>query len=74
MGPAIRGMAGRAAPVRADRLACRVPGNDGRVFAAGDAAPYPIKHGGVGAQMADTAAAAIAGSPGPMLSQRRFSR
>ena len=30
------------------------------MFAAGDAANYPIKHGGLGAQMADTAAAAIA--------------
>ena len=30
------------------------------MFAAGDAANYPIKHGGLGAQMADAAAAAIA--------------
>ena len=39
---------------------CSVPGTGGRVFAAGDAANYPIKHGGLGAQMADAAAAAIA--------------
>ena len=39
---------------------CAVPGTGGRVFAAGDAANYPIKHGGLGAQMADAAAAAIA--------------
>ena len=39
---------------------CRVPRTGGRVFAAGDAANYPIKHGGVGAQMADAAASAIA--------------
>jgi hypothetical protein len=38
----------------------RVPGADARVHAAGDAAAYPIKHGGLGAQMADTAAASIA--------------
>ena len=39
---------------------CSVPGTGGRVFAAGDAADYPIKHGGLGAQMADSAASAIA--------------
>ena len=39
---------------------CAVRDTDGRVFAAGDAADYPIKHGGLGAQMADAAAAAIA--------------
>ena len=39
---------------------CRVQRAGGRVFAAGDIANYPIKHGGLGAQMADAAAAAIA--------------
>ena len=39
---------------------CRVPGTQGRVFAAGDATAFPIKHGGLGAQQADVAAAAIA--------------
>ena len=39
---------------------CVVPGTAGRVFAAGDATAFPIKHGGIGAQQADTAAAAIA--------------
>jgi len=38
---------------------CCVPDTDGRIFAAGDAADYPVKHGGLGAQMADTAANAI---------------
>jgi sulfide:quinone oxidoreductase len=38
---------------------CRVRGVE-RVFAAGDAADFPIKHGGVSAQMADTAARGIA--------------
>jgi sulfide:quinone oxidoreductase len=60
-GPGIRGLAGTGEngfiPIDS---ACRVPGTDARVHAAGDAASYPIKHGGLGAQMADTAAAAIA--------------
>ena len=39
---------------------CRVPGTNGRVFAAGDATAFPIKHGGLGAQQADAAVAVIA--------------
>jgi sulfide:quinone oxidoreductase len=39
---------------------CRVPDTEGRVFAAGDATDSPIKHGGLGAQQADIAAAGIA--------------
>ncbi len=39
---------------------CRVPGTQGRVFAAGDATTFPVKHGGLGAQQADAAAAAMA--------------
>lgn len=39
---------------------CRVRGLEPRLFAAGDAANLQIKHGGLGAQMADTAAAGIA--------------
>ena len=60
-GPAIRGLPGGGAhgflPI--DKH-CAVRGTGGRVFAAGDVANYPIKHGGLGAQMADAAAAAIA--------------
>ena len=60
-GPAIRGIPGGGAngflPI--DKH-CAVRGTGGHVFAAGDAANYPIKHGGLGAQMADAAAAAIA--------------
>ena len=60
-GPAIRGLPGGGAhgflPI--DKH-CGVRGTGGRVFAAGDVANYPIKHGGLGAQMADAAAAAIA--------------
>jgi len=60
-GPTIRGIAGGGAhgfiPIDS---ACCVPGSNSRIYAAGDAAAYPIKHGGLGAQMADTAATAIA--------------
>jgi len=60
-GPAIRGLPGGSDHgfIPTDRY-CSVPGTKGRVFAAGDATAFPIKHGGLGAQQADTAAAAIA--------------
>jgi sulfide:quinone oxidoreductase len=43
---------------------CRVRDLGERVFAAGDMTDYPIKHGGLGAQMADVAAAGIAALAG----------
>jgi sulfide:quinone oxidoreductase len=43
---------------------CRVRGLGERVFAAGDMTDFPIKHGGLGAQMADVAAAGIASLAG----------
>ena len=43
---------------------CDVPGTDHRVFAAGDAIDFPVKHGGVGSQAGDVAAAAIARQAG----------
>jgi sulfide:quinone oxidoreductase len=60
-GPSIRGLAGSGASgfIPIDKH-CSVRGTRGRVFAAGDAVDYPIKHGGLGTQMADAAAAAIA--------------
>ena len=60
-GPSVRGLAGGGAQgfLPIDKHCC-VPGTGGRVFAAGDAANYPVKHGGLGAQMADAAAARIA--------------
>ena len=60
-GPSIRGLGGAGASgfIPIDKHCC-VPGTGGRVFAAGDAVSYPIKHGGIGAQMADAGAAAIA--------------
>src|SRR5680860_1614477 len=43
---------------------CTVPGAGGRIFAAGDATDFPVKHGGLGAEQADTAAAMIASLAG----------
>jgi sulfide:quinone oxidoreductase len=60
IGPAVPGLpAGTAWFTPIDDY-CRVPGTDGRIFAAGDATDSPVKHGGLGAQQADTAAAGIA--------------
>ncbi len=64
-GPAVKGLPGGGAQgfVPIDQHCC-VPGTGGRVFCAGDAAAYPIKHGGLSSQMADTAAASIAARAG----------
>jgi sulfide:quinone oxidoreductase len=72
-GPAIRGIAGAGALgfVPIDKFCC-VPETDGRVFAAGDAVAFPIKHGGLGAQMADTAAGAIAALAGADVEAKPF--
>jgi sulfide:quinone oxidoreductase len=59
-GPAVQGLpagAGWFVPVDSH---CIVPGTGGRVFAAGDATDFTVKHGGIGSQQADTAAAGIA--------------
>jgi sulfide:quinone oxidoreductase len=59
-GPAVPGLAagpGWFIPIDGR---CTVLQTDGRVFAAGDATDYPVKHGGISAQQADTAAAGIA--------------
>lgn len=72
-GPDIRGLIGHVhgfIPVDAH---CGVPGTDGRVFAAGDATAFPIKHGGLAAQQADTAAAAIAQLAGAGVEPAPFS-
>ena len=60
-GPGLRGIAGSEpyGLVAIDDR-CRVRGLDGRVFAAGDATDFAVKHGGISAQQADTAAAGIA--------------
>jgi sulfide:quinone oxidoreductase len=64
VGPRLRGL-----PANADGFIpiderCSVRGLQPRVFAAGDAADLEVKHGGLGAQMADTAAAGIAALAG----------
>jgi sulfide:quinone oxidoreductase len=72
-GPGIRGLVGHAdgfIPVDAH---CRVPGTDGRVFAAGDATAFPVKHGGLAAQQADAAAAGIARLAGADVEPEPFS-
>jgi sulfide:quinone oxidoreductase len=59
-GPAVPGLpAGTDWFVPVDER-CLVQDADGRVFAAGDATDFPVKHGGIGAQQADAAAAGIA--------------
>ena len=60
-GPSIRGIPGAGAHgfVPVDRH-CVVPNTHGLVFGAGDATAFPVKHGGLSAQQADTAAAGIA--------------
>ena len=60
-GPDLRGIA-RSEPygLLAIDDRCRVRELDGRVFAAGDATDFAVKHGGISAQQADTAAAGIA--------------
>lgn len=50
---------------------CRVPGLE-RVFAAGDATDFPVKHGGIAAQQADVAAASIAALAGTAIEPPKF--
>jgi sulfide:quinone oxidoreductase len=70
-GPAVRGLpAGDDGFVRIDPH-CQVPGA-GPVFAAGDATEFPVKHGGIGSQQADTAAFSIAALAGAAVLPVRF--
>jgi NADH dehydrogenase FAD-containing subunit len=43
-----------------------------RIYAAGDATDFPIKHGGIGSQQADTAAQSIAALAGAPVTPERF--
>lgn len=62
-GPAVRGLrAGFRGFIPVDEH-CKVRGVEG-VYAAGDATDFPVKHGGIAAQQADTAAQAIAALAG----------
>jgi sulfide:quinone oxidoreductase len=70
-GPKVRGIPlGDHGFIRVDPY-CRVPGVE-RVYAAGDATDFPIKHGGVGSQQADTAAQSIAALAGASVTPQRF--
>jgi len=50
---------------------CRVPTLE-HVYAAGDATDFPVKHGGIAAQQADTAAEAIAALAGAPIDPKPF--
>jgi sulfide:quinone oxidoreductase len=60
VGPAVAGLRADDARFTPIDEYCGVAGTEGRVFAAGDATDSLVKHGGLGAQQADTAAAGIA--------------
>jgi sulfide:quinone oxidoreductase len=60
IGPDVAGLAVQGDGFIPVDASCAVPGTDGRVFAAGDATAFPVKHGGLASQQADVAAAAIA--------------
>ena len=59
-GPAVKGIAAGSRWFVPMNEWCVVQATEGRVFAAGDATDFPVKHGGIAAQQADTAAAGIA--------------
>jgi sulfide:quinone oxidoreductase len=71
-GPSVPGVPGAAQggfiPIDAH---CAVPQLE-RVWAAGDATDFPIKHGGIAAQQADTAAEAIAALAGAAVEPKPF--
>jgi sulfide:quinone oxidoreductase len=70
-GPALRGLpAGEHGFLSVDAF-CRVPGVDG-VYAAGDGADHPIKHGGLAALQADTIAAMIAADAGAPVDRKPY--
>jgi len=70
-GPAVRGLpAGEHGFIPVDRFS-KVRGVE-RVWAAGDATDFAVKHGGVAAQQADTAAASIAALAGASLTPEPF--
>ncbi len=72
LGPSIGGLPlGEQGFIKVDEH-CQVPGTDQCVFAAGDAIDFPVKHGGVGAQAGDVAAAGIAQRAGAAVSVPPF--
>lgn len=70
-GPAVRGIPlSEHGFMRVDRH-CRVIDTQD-IYAAGDATEFPVKHGGVGSQQADTAAEAIAAAAGADIEPQPF--
>ncbi len=70
-GPVVRGIPlGEHGFIRVDPH-CRVPDVE-RIYAAGDATDFPIKHGGIGSQQADVAAQSIAALAGASVTPERF--
>src|SRR5580704_10494880 len=70
-GPVIRGIPlGDHGFIRVDPY-CRVLDVE-HIYAAGDATDFPIKHGGIGSQQADTAAQSIAALAGASVTPERF--
>jgi sulfide:quinone oxidoreductase len=70
-GPQIRGIPlGQHGFIQVDPY-CKVA-NVEHIYAAGDVTDFPIKQGGIGAQQADTAAAAIAALAGAPVAPERF--
>jgi sulfide:quinone oxidoreductase len=71
-GPSIRGIPlGEHGFIRVNRYG-QVP-DAGPVYAAGDAIEFPIKHGGIASQQADTAAQSIAALAGAPVTPKPFS-
>jgi sulfide:quinone oxidoreductase len=70
-GPAVRGLPSAEHGFIPVDLHAKVRGVEG-VYAAGDATDFAVKHGGVAAQQADTAAEAIAALAGAPLEPKRF--
>ncbi len=71
VGPALRGLAGTHDGFIPIDSHCKVRGVE-RVFAAGDATDFAVKHGGVAAQQADVAAEAIAALAGAPIEPRQL--
>jgi sulfide:quinone oxidoreductase len=70
-GPSVRGLPVGAHGFLSVDAFCRVPGVEG-VYAAGDGADHPIKHGGLAALQADTIAAMIAADAGAPVERRPY--
>jgi sulfide:quinone oxidoreductase len=70
-GPPVRGIPlGEHGFIRVDPHG-QVPGT-GPIYAAGDAVDFPVKHGGLASQQADTAAQSIAALAGAQLTPEPF--